>query len=80
MEERIHMLALGCEIINGRRPAIGGTGAIRTEDSIILAKAAKQAGVDAMIATPPYAQPTGREKCASCAIRAAGNRTASHAV
>lgn len=62
MEERIHMLALGCEIINGRRPAIGGTGAIRTEDSIILAKAAKQAGVDAiLIATPPYAQPTGRE-------------------
>lgn len=62
MEERIRMLECGCEIINRRLPVIGGTGAIRTEESITLAKAAKKAGVDAiLVATPPYAQPTGRE-------------------
>ena len=62
MAERKHMLSLGVEIINGRVPAIGGTGAMRTEDSIELAKAARAAGTDAiLIATPPYAVPTGRE-------------------
>ena len=62
MAERKHMLSLGVEIINGRVPAIGGTGAMRTEDSIELAKAARSAGTDAiLIATPPYAAPTGRE-------------------
>jgi 4-hydroxy-tetrahydrodipicolinate synthase len=41
---------------------IVGTGAIRTEDSILYAKTAKKAGADALlIATPPYAYPTGRE-------------------
>ena len=62
MAERKHMLSLGVEIINGRVPAIGGTGAMRTEDLIELAKAARSAGTDAiLIATPPYAVPTGRE-------------------
>lgn len=60
--ERERMLSLGCEIINGRVPAIGGTGAIRTEESIHFAKAAKAAGCSALlVATPPYALPTGRE-------------------
>ena len=48
MEERQRLLALGTEIVGGRVPVIGGTGAMRTEDSITLAKAAKQAGVDAI--------------------------------
>lgn len=62
IEERERMLALGCEVINGRVPAIGGTGAIRTEDSVHLAKTAKAAGCAALlVATPPYAVPTGRE-------------------
>jgi len=61
-EERIEMMAIAQEIIAGRRPMIVGTGAIRTEDSILYAKAAKKAGADALlIATPPYAYPTGRE-------------------
>ena len=61
-EERIEMMAIAQEIIAGRRPMIVGTGAIRTEDSILYAKAAKTAGADALlIATPPYAYPTGRE-------------------
>jgi len=62
MEERMRLLSLGVEIIKGRVPVIGGTGAMRTEDSILLAKAAKSAGADALlIATPPYSVPTGRE-------------------
>ena len=62
MQERVRMLSLGVEIIDGRVPSIGGTGAMRTEDSITLAKAAKAAGTDAiLVATPPYSVPTGRE-------------------
>ncbi len=62
MEERQHLMSLGIEIIAGRTPVIGGTGAMRTEDSILLAQYAKSAGVDAiLIATPPYAVPNGRE-------------------
>ena len=61
-DERIEMMSLAHEIIAGRRPMIVGTGAIRTEDSILYARAAKKAGADALlIATPPYAYPTGRE-------------------
>ena len=62
MSERMDFLALGAEHVGGRVPVIGGTGALRTEDSIMLAEAAKSAGCDAiMIATPPYSLPTGRE-------------------
>ena len=61
-DERIEMMSVAHEIIAGRRPMIVGTGAIRTEDSILYARAAKKAGADALlIATPPYAYPTGRE-------------------
>ncbi len=61
-EERIEMMSLAADMIGGRVPMIIGTGAIRTEDSIIYAEAAKEAGADALlVATPPYAYPTGRE-------------------
>ena len=61
-DERVEMMSVAHEIIAGRRPMIVGTGAIRTEDSILYAKAAKKAGADALLsATPPYAYPTGRE-------------------
>ena len=61
-DERVEMMSVAHEIIAGRRPMIVGTGAIRAEDSILYAKAAKKAGADALlIATPPYAYPTGRE-------------------
>ena len=61
-DERVEMMSVAHEIIAGRRPMLVGTGAIRTEDSILYAKAAKKAGADALlIATPPYAYPTGRE-------------------
>ncbi|MAV47180.1 MAG: dihydrodipicolinate synthase family protein [Alphaproteobacteria bacterium TMED89] len=61
-EERLEMMALAKDMIAGRLPMIVGTGAIRTEDSIAFAAAAKDVGADALlIATPPYAYPTGRE-------------------
>jgi 4-hydroxy-tetrahydrodipicolinate synthase len=61
-EERIGMMSRVRDLVAGRVPLIVGTGAIRTEDSIMYAEAAKAAGADALlIATPPYAYPTGRE-------------------
>ncbi len=61
-EERVAMMKLAKELIKGRLPLIIGTGAIRTEDSIGFAEAAKALGADALlVATPPYAYPTGRE-------------------
>ncbi|WP_299503217.1 dihydrodipicolinate synthase family protein [uncultured Roseobacter sp.] len=62
MEERIDMMRRSRSLIGDRVPMIVGTGAIRTEDSILFAQAAKEVGADALlIATPPYAYPTGRE-------------------
>jgi len=73
--ERIEMMKLAKKIIGKRLPMIVGTGAIRTEDSILYAAAAKEVGADALlIATPPYAYPTGREIALHClAIDRAAN-------
>ena len=61
-EERIDMMSRVRDLIDGRVPMIVGTGAIRTEDSVMFASAARDAGADAiLVATPPYAYPTGRE-------------------
>jgi len=61
-EERIELMGLARQIIGNRVPLIVGTGAIRTEDSIMFAEAACRIKADALlIATPPYAYPTGRE-------------------
>ncbi|MGV6839507.1 MAG: dihydrodipicolinate synthase family protein [Planktomarina sp.] len=61
-KERIWMMGTCADLIKGRVPMVVGTGAIRTEDSIRFATAAKAAGADALlVATPPYAYPTGRE-------------------
>ncbi len=61
-EERFELMRLAKDILKDRLPLIVGTGAIRTEDSVEYAKAAKEIGADALlIATPPYASPTGRE-------------------
>ncbi|MGZ2257430.1 dihydrodipicolinate synthase family protein [Roseobacter sp. A03A-229] len=62
MAERIDMMERCKALIAGRVPMIVGTGAIRTEDSIAYAEAAKEVDADAiLVATPPYAHPTGRE-------------------
>ncbi len=61
-EERIELMGLAREVIRDRLPMIVGTGAMRTEDSIRYAEAAKAVGADAiLVTTPPYAYPTGRE-------------------
>jgi 4-hydroxy-tetrahydrodipicolinate synthase len=61
-EERIALMGTVRDLIGGRVPMIVGTGAVRTEDSIAFAEAAVAAGADALlVATPPYAYPTGRE-------------------
>lgn len=61
-EERVDLMQHAKKVIDGRLPMIIGTGAIRTEDSIEYAKAAVDAGADALlVATPPYAYPTARE-------------------
>jgi len=58
-DERVELMQLAHKTINKRVPLIVGTGAIRTEDSIYFAQ---PLGADALlIATPPYAYPTGRE-------------------
>jgi 4-hydroxy-tetrahydrodipicolinate synthase len=61
-EERIELMKLAKQLVKDRLPLIIGTGAIRTEDSIIFAENAKAIGADGLlIATPPYAYPTSRE-------------------
>ena len=61
-EERMDMMKRVKKLVRGRVPLIVGTGAIRTEDSIEYAEAAKKLKADAiLVATPPYAYPTGRE-------------------
>lgn len=61
-EERVEMMRLARGIVGSRLPLVVGTGAIRTEDSVYFAEQAKAAGADAiLVATPPYAYPTGRE-------------------
>ncbi len=61
-EERIEMMKLAKQLVKGRLPLIVGTGAIRTEDSIVFAIAAREIGADGiLVATPPYACPTERE-------------------
>ena len=61
-EERLDLMRRAVDISAGRCPVIVGTGAMRTDDSVMYATAAKEAGADAiLITTPPYAYPTGRE-------------------
>jgi len=61
-EERIEMMAIANDIINKRVPLMVGVGAMRTEDSVMLAKEARAAGADSiLINSPPYAVPTDLE-------------------
>ena len=60
-EERLALAAHASEVIAGRLPLVG-TGAIRTEDSLAYAEAARAIGADAiLVGSPPYALPTSRE-------------------
>ena len=49
-------------MVGKRLPLVIGTGAIRTEDSVQFAQAARDHGADALlVGTPPYALPTQQE-------------------
>ena len=65
MQERIDLAAHAKEVIGTRLPLVVGTGAIRTEDSIVYARHAREIGADAiLVASPPYAIPTEEENAA----------------
>lgn len=65
MEERIGLAAFAKEVIGPCLPLIIGTGAIRTEDSIVYARHAREIGADAiLVASPPYAVPSEAENAA----------------
>lgn len=64
-QERFALGAYAKEVIGTRLPLIIGTGAVRTEDSIEYAKAAKAIKADALlVGSPPYALPTEQENAA----------------
>ncbi len=61
-QERFDLAAQAKDVLQGRLPLIVGTGAIRTEDSVAFAEAAKAIKADALlVGTPPYALPTQQE-------------------
>ncbi|WP_201192393.1 dihydrodipicolinate synthase family protein [Pseudomonas fluorescens] len=61
-QERFELAAQAKDVLNGRLPLIVGTGAIRTEDSVAYAAAAREIKADALlVGTPPYALPTQEE-------------------
>ncbi|MFP3796269.1 dihydrodipicolinate synthase family protein [Paraburkholderia sp. SIMBA_027] len=61
-QERFDLGKLAKEVIGSRTALIIGTGAVRTEDSVEYAKAAKAIKADAiLVSSPPYALPTEQE-------------------
>lgn len=62
LDEREGIAALAKDVIGGRAALIVGTGAIKQEDSIRMARTAAKLGADAiLVGSPPYAVPTERE-------------------
>lgn len=65
MQERIAVAKQAREVIGTRLPLVVGTVAMRTEDSIEYAKAARALKADAiLVGTPPYSLPTQEENAA----------------
>lgn len=62
VEERLEIASFIVKSANKRVPVFVGTGAMRTPDSVALAKGAKSMGADGLLlGTPPYSVPTERE-------------------
>jgi 4-hydroxy-tetrahydrodipicolinate synthase len=62
LDERLECARFIKERTGDRVPLIVGTGAVRQEDSITVAVAAREMGADALlIGSPPYSVPTERE-------------------
>ena len=70
MEERMRLLSLGVEIIKGRVPVIGGTGAMRTEDLHLTCQSGKisRCRCTTDCHTSLFCA-NGARKCPSCACR-----------
>lgn len=65
MQERLDLGACAKDVIGSRVPLVIGTGAIRTEDSVEIAKSAKAIKADAiLVGSPPYALPNEQENAA----------------
>ena len=61
-EERLRVLSIVVDEVNGRIPVISGTGAPATVEVIRFAKAASDLGVDGFLVAPPfYFTPSDRE-------------------
>ena len=61
-EERIELMNFASEVVNQRTLMLVGTGAIRTQDSVMFALEAKKAGANFLLVySPPYAVPTDLE-------------------
>lgn len=59
MDEHCEVMARTVELVKGRIPVIGGTGANSTWEAIELTRCAQQGGVDAcLLVTPYYNKPT----------------------
>jgi len=67
-EERVDLMTLAKGTIKGRLPLIVGTGAIRTEDCVAYAQAAKENGADAILVNAPYYAVPTQEELASHAL------------
>ncbi len=62
VDERLELARFTHERTAGRLPVVVGTGAMLTDDSVALARGAREIGADAiLLASPPYAVPTDRE-------------------
>jgi 4-hydroxy-tetrahydrodipicolinate synthase len=60
--ERVKLMEIAKERIDGRVPLVFGTGSVNPDESVTLAEAAAKVEVDAiLVATPPYSLPTERE-------------------
>lgn len=61
-EERVELMRRTQAVVNGRVPVIAGVGALRTEDAVGFAQAARELRMDAiLLGAPYYAMPTERE-------------------
>lgn len=62
IDERLTIARFIVDRVKGRIPVVVGTGAMRTPESLALAKGAREMGANAiLLATPPYSVPTEHE-------------------
>lgn len=54
--ERLEMIPIVVRHVDGRIPVVIGVSGVCTQSSVTFARAAKEAGADAVIAMPPYVQ------------------------